>query len=963
MAALESILIYGATACFVVVVVWWYWKQGQTASAQTAVKVEKAKASGRFEPVSLYPHIDPNVCIGSGACVRACPEKDILGIVDGKATVINTASCVGHGACFMACPVDAITLRIGSATRGVDLPHVKPTYESNVDGIYIAGELGGMGLIKNSAEQGVQAVESIVGHRRPAVEGAWDVAIVGAGPAGIAAALAAKRAGLSFTLLEQDSLGGTVFTFPRSKLVMTSPMDLPLYGKVKLTNTSKAELLGLWEEVLSRNDIAIRERTKVEAIAPTENGAFDLRLSTGEACQAVHVVLAIGRRGTPRKLGVPGEEGNPKVAYRLLEPERIKGEDILVVGGGDSAIEAVLMLMGENRVRLSYRKSTFSRIKPGNATAVEAAMSSGAFASFLGTNVERIDEDKVVLKGGDEERQQLPYDRVFIFAGGELPTEFLRKAGIDIEKAVGKVVRRHGLALVGLLLSFSVGLAQFSPGDLTHAHAHLEGLGHCTDCHEVGAKIAQSRCLDCHQVLQERVTAGAGFHVTEEVVAQRCEACHSEHHGRNFEMVRLDTTPFDHNSQAGWALVGAHSAVDCRACHKPEHIVDARLADRPSTFLGLNTECTTCHEDVHDQTLPATCLDCHGMDSFEGASGFDHAHVGFGLTGAHARADCAACHKEAPLYPPMAHAACTDCHEDAHSGAFGPSCTACHTTSNWSELKEGNSFNHNKTRFPLLGMHEPLACADCHTERPAKSLPFAHCTDCHADYHQGDFRDDKTGISPDCDACHDVREPFSWSGFGLAEHNATDDPLTGAHLATPCFACHKPSQEDRWDFSLPDKSCTGCHDNVHAETLAPAWTADCTNCHNTAQWMAIAFDHDQTDWPLEGGHASTDCKACHGTVEAGQTFNNLAARCVDCHDDIHGGQFHPPGDAPADCARCHSPAEHWRADRFDHNATDFPLTGGHAEVACGACHKPDVHRPGVVVYNLPSFECIDCHAN
>lgn len=441
---IEEILIYGATALFVVGVVAYYLRQGASASARVAEKVEEAKQAGRFEPVSLYPHIDPNICIGSGACVRACPEKDILGIVGGKATVINTANCVGHGACFLACPVDAITLRIGTERRGVELPHVKPSYESNVEGMYIAGELGGMGLIKNSTEQGVMAVRNILKKRPEPIEGVLDVAIVGAGPAGIAAALACKEGGLSFEVLEQDSLGGTVYTFPRKKLVMTSPMDLPLHGKVKLTDTSKGELLELWEGILSKHDISIREQTKVEAITRDDAGLFELTTAMGEAVRAQRVVLAIGRRGTPRKLGVPGEEGNERVAYRLLDPELIAGEDILVVGGGDSAVEAVFMLMEANRVRLSYRKENFARIKPGNRTKLEQAMAEGRFEPFLATEVKEIGSTHVSLVDASGDIAEIPADRIFIFAGGELPTEFLRKAGIEVEKTFGKIVRKHG---------------------------------------------------------------------------------------------------------------------------------------------------------------------------------------------------------------------------------------------------------------------------------------------------------------------------------------------------------------------------------------------------------------------------------------------------------------------------------------------------------------------------------------
>ncbi|NVK28072.1 MAG: NAD(P)-binding domain-containing protein [Flavobacteriia bacterium] len=436
-----ELIIYLATALICVGVVMYYVRSHKRKSQVVAKKVEVAKATGKFEPVSLHPFIDTNLCIGSGACIRACPEEDILGIIDGVATVINASSCIGHGACFHACPVDAIDLRIGTEKRGVDLPHVKPTYETNVDGIYIAGELGGMGLIRNSVEQGVQAVENlaktVVEHSLP-----YDVAIIGAGPAGLGGSLAAKRAGLKFITLDQDSLGGTVYTFPRTKVVMTQPMDLPLYGKVKLTNTSKDELLELWTEVLEKNDISIRENTKVDSIKEIESG-FELQLAGSDTVQAHRVLIAIGRRGTPRKLGVPGEDSQ-KVAYRLLEPEEISGEKIMVVGGGDSAVESALLLCDQNEVTLSYRKENFSRIKPGNSKNLDAAMASGKLQVELSSNVTAIEKEAIKLQKGSGEVVDIPNDRIYIFIGGELPIPFLENCGIDVNKHFGKVMKKHG---------------------------------------------------------------------------------------------------------------------------------------------------------------------------------------------------------------------------------------------------------------------------------------------------------------------------------------------------------------------------------------------------------------------------------------------------------------------------------------------------------------------------------------
>jgi thioredoxin reductase len=439
---IENILIYGTVALLCIVVVWIYLRKQIRETKSTEAKIALAKQDGLFEPVSLHPVIDVNSCIKTGACISACPEKDILGIKNGKATTINASHCVGHGACFHACPTQAITLCIGTEKRGVELPHVNQNFETNVPGIFIAGELGGMGLIKNAVEQGKQAVENIVKSLKKNHGAGFDLVIVGAGPAGIAAALTARKHQLNFVILEQDSLGGTVFTFPRSKIVMTSAMDLPLYGKVKLYETSKTELLELWNKVLDKSNITIKEHAKVESINPV-NGQFKVITLTGEEITSAAVLLAIGRRGTPRKLNVPGENLE-KVAYRLLEPELIEGKNILVVGGGDSAIESALLLADNNKVMLSYRSDAFARIKPKNSQKINEAIAKGLIDVRFKTNVLKIEKEEITITTSVEgESVKIPNDLVYIFAGGELPTQFLQKAGINITKKFGEAILKH----------------------------------------------------------------------------------------------------------------------------------------------------------------------------------------------------------------------------------------------------------------------------------------------------------------------------------------------------------------------------------------------------------------------------------------------------------------------------------------------------------------------------------------
>ncbi|MCB2207161.1 MAG: NAD(P)-binding domain-containing protein [Bacteroidetes bacterium] len=438
---IENILIYGLVFILCLVVVYVYLRKQKRESRVVEAKIEQAKKDGIHEPVSLHPVVDKSSCIKTGACIAACPEKDILGIRNGKATTINASQCIGHGACFHACPTQAITLCIGTEKRGVELPHVDQNFETNIPGIFIAGELGGMGLIKNAVEQGKQAVENLASLAKKSHQAEYDLLIVGAGPAGISASLTAKKHKINFLTVEQDTLGGTVFTFPRSKIVMTSAMDLPLFGKVRLYETSKAELLDLWYKALDKNSISIQENTKVETVN-TENGHFKIHIKEGKNITAKTILLSIGRRGTPRKLNIPGEHLE-KVAYRLLEPEDISGKEIMVVGGGDSAIEAALMLADQNRVTLSYRKDVFQRIKPKNSERIKEAMHKDRVIVKFNSNLVAIDKDYVTLSLGENSDERLKNDLVYIFAGGELPTQFLQKIGLEITKKYGEAILKH----------------------------------------------------------------------------------------------------------------------------------------------------------------------------------------------------------------------------------------------------------------------------------------------------------------------------------------------------------------------------------------------------------------------------------------------------------------------------------------------------------------------------------------
>lgn len=439
---IENLLTAFVVIIFIAIVLLAYYKKHKTTTTINKLKIDKAKEFGFHEPVSLHPIINEDICIGSGACVAACPEKDILGIVSGRGSLINSSHCVGHGACFHACPVQAITLVMGTEKRGVELPHVSEDYETNIPGIYIAGELGGMGLIKNAVEQGTKAMENIIKTLPKNNKLQYDVIIIGAGPAGIAATLTAAKNNKRFCTLEQDSLGGTVFTFPRKKIVMTSPMDLPLHGKIKLFETSKSELLDLWNEVLTKNNITINENEKVLEILRYED--YLEVVTSQEKYTTSKILLSIGRRGSPRKLGITGENSE-KVAYRLLEPELIQNKKVMVVGGGDSAIESALLLAedGTNQVTISYRAESFKRAKPTNFNKIRQAQQQNKINIIFESNLLEIGEKEVKVQLKNGSTIPIQNDLVYIFAGGELPNKFLKKVGIKITKKFGEAVLKH----------------------------------------------------------------------------------------------------------------------------------------------------------------------------------------------------------------------------------------------------------------------------------------------------------------------------------------------------------------------------------------------------------------------------------------------------------------------------------------------------------------------------------------
>jgi thioredoxin reductase/ferredoxin len=409
-------------------------------------------------PQSLHPVIDPDICIGSGSCISACPEGKILGLVGGVATLLNAHKCIGHGKCASECPVGAIKLVFGSEERGVELPEVDEYFETSRAGVHIVGELAGMGLIKNALTQGLQVAARLKNTISPGgATGGVDIVIVGAGPAGIATAVGCRAAGLSYALIEQDTVGGTVAHYPRHKLVMTDTIDLPFYGKFGRKLIRKEDLVSSFAQVMSKAGVKVHEKTRLTGIEGDKDN-FVVKTDRG-ILGAKRVVIAVGRRGAPRKMGVPGEDLD-NVAYRLIDPRQYAGKRVLVVGGGDSALEAAIQLADETdaKVAICYRRPEFGRCRPLNKQKIDAHLQSRRIEAFMSTDIVSVEREAVTLKNGTTRR--VPNDFVIACLGGELPNEFLKSIGISIRKHHGdKAMANPGLARQGEVASIRGGRA------------------------------------------------------------------------------------------------------------------------------------------------------------------------------------------------------------------------------------------------------------------------------------------------------------------------------------------------------------------------------------------------------------------------------------------------------------------------------------------------------------------------
>ena len=426
---MESAIIWIITGLVIVAIIFPYFIKFRKQQKLDLQRQKEAEGLGLNKPRGQYPLIDATLCIGCGSCVRACPEEDVLGVVFGKAMVINGVRCVGHGYCEEVCPVGAIKVGLGNIKTRPDIPQLDEFNQTSVTGIYIAGELGGLSLIRNAVEQGQKVIEKIAKDgARSSVDGIYDVIIVGAGPAGISAALSAIKNELSYLILDQQEPGGTILQYPRRKLIMSQPVQLPLYGWMKKEEFSKEDLLATWQKIITDYKININSGEKVETVG-IENGSFHI-LTSKETYTSQQVVLAIGRRGTPRKLGVQGED-LPKVFYQLIDAQSYNGLNLLVVGGGDSAVEAAVGLarQGNNKVTISYRKSTFARVKKKNEERINELIAEKKVRPLFQSDVIEISDKSVRLKINDD-TMEIPNDFVFIFIGGEPPFIMLKEIGI-----------------------------------------------------------------------------------------------------------------------------------------------------------------------------------------------------------------------------------------------------------------------------------------------------------------------------------------------------------------------------------------------------------------------------------------------------------------------------------------------------------------------------------------------------
>jgi hypothetical protein len=532
--------------------------------------------------------------------------------------------------------------------------------------------------------------------------------------------------------------------------------------------------------------------------------------------------------------------------------------------------------------------------------------------------------------------------------------------------------------------------AQISPGPLSRPHQSLNGATNCTSCHKLAAGEATFKCLDCHAEIATRVSAGKGLHAWYHLPpgsSQQCVRCHSDHNGEEFPLIKWDVKTFDHK-QAGYSLDGKHAGLACNRCHTAEHVSQAerplmRIKDLSKTFLGVSSNCVTCHQDQHNGRLGANCQQCHNPNDWKQVNQFDHSKTRYPLTGLHGQVTCQKCHTPGAdsklRYVGIPFSKCSDCHSDPHRGSFAPSCQSCHNTSGWKKVSTAavnERFDHSKTKYPLLGKHATVECAQCHSGGDFKKpLAFQKCMDCHKpDPHSGQFA--KRADGGECASCHTV-EGFKPSQFGLKQHASTAYPLEGKHATVQCAQCHIPKGKDTL-FKMKFQRCTDCHGDQHLGQFAAApYFNNCERCHNLQGYRPSTFTlalHKQTRFALTGGHVAVPCGDCHKESADFKPkpavlyhWENLS--CASCHTDPHQGQFNSrmqklrADGRQQGCEACHTTKSWKELSGFDHSSTSFPLAGAHRATACMDCHKPPSFETSLmnVKFKSAPSKCEDCH--
>jgi hypothetical protein len=539
-----------------------------------------------------------------------------------------------------------------------------------------------------------------------------------------------------------------------------------------------------------------------------------------------------------------------------------------------------------------------------------------------------------------------------------------------------------------LLIAAAPARAQISPGELSTAHSSLNGSAHCTDCHDRGKRPPEFKCLSCHKDIRERLESGRGLHpslVETDRTQRSCAQCHVEHNGKDFALIHwsVPLQQFDHG-RTGYLLEGRHAALACRFCHQPEHISAAETAslsikDKTRTYLGLSRRCVSCHVDAHQGQLAMDCERCHTQQDWKKPTRFDHNKTHFRIDGAHQKVACDQCHtasgpgKAAPRYVNISFEDCAPCHRDPHAGAFKNPCRTCHSSQAmiWTPVETGATFDHSRTRFPLMGKHRSIACKACHIRGNFSApLTYAQCMDCHKkDPHRGQFL--SAPLVRDCDDCHTV-QGFKPATFGVAQHAATRFPLKERHAEMACPKCHIPSASAEVVYRFQNSSCIACHRDPHGQQFAgEPYSNRCEDCHTERTFKPSTFTaprHDAARFPLSGGHANVSCDKCHLPDLKPVRFRFEDRNCTVCHRDPHGlapaaAQAGVPlSKAGERCQICHTVNKWDDLKKFDHSDTRFPLEGKHRGLACIKCHQP-VAGAGVknLSFKAASTQCAACH--